>query len=118
VWSEDKLKKKFVVAKNFAELKGKRFCLYAFIKVLHSCNMPGKWGNLTLFEGLRGGAFDRVKWQRSGEFDQYFPRKSNAPGFARGCWMGGFGIDRHINASHYLFTLGRKRTVTFRHKRL
>ena len=32
VWSDDKLKKKFVVAENFAELvsKGKRFCLYSF----------------------------------------------------------------------------------------
>ena len=32
VWNEDKLKKKFVVAENFAELvsKGKRFC-YLFI---------------------------------------------------------------------------------------
>ena len=32
VWSDDKLKKKFVVAENFAELvsKGKRFC-YSFI---------------------------------------------------------------------------------------
>ena len=32
VWSEDKLKKKLVVAENFAELvsKGKRFC-YSFI---------------------------------------------------------------------------------------
>ena len=32
VWSNDKLKKKFVVAENFAELvsKGKRFCLYSF----------------------------------------------------------------------------------------
>ena len=33
VWSQDKLKKKFVVAENFAELvsKGKQFCLYSFI---------------------------------------------------------------------------------------
>ena len=32
VWSDNKLKKKFVVAENFAELvsKGKRFCLYSF----------------------------------------------------------------------------------------
>ena len=27
-------------------------------------------GNLTLFEGLTAGAFDRLNWQNSGEFDQ------------------------------------------------
>ena len=53
-------------------------------------------GDLTLFEALTGGAFDRLSWQHSGEFDQNFSRKSNAPGFARGGGMGGFGIDRYI----------------------
>ena len=46
--------------------------------------------NLTLFEALTGGAFDRLNWQHSGEFDQNFSKKSNARG------MGGFGIDRYI----------------------
>ena len=41
-------------------------------------------GDLTLFEALTGGAFDRLNWQQSGEFDQNFSKKSNAPGFARG----------------------------------
>ena len=41
-------------------------------------------GNLTLFEALTGGAFDRLNWQHSGEFDQNFSKKSNARGFARG----------------------------------
>ena len=41
-------------------------------------------GNLTLLEALKGGAFDRLIWQHSGEFDQNFSKKSNAPGFARG----------------------------------
>ena len=41
-------------------------------------------GDLTLFEALTGGAFDRLNWQHSGEFDQNFKKKSNAPGFARG----------------------------------
>ena len=41
-------------------------------------------GNLTLFEGLTAGAFDRLNWQNSGEFDQNFSKKSNARGFARG----------------------------------
>ena len=45
-------------------------------------------GDLTLFEALTGGAFDRLNWQHSGEFDQNFSKKSNAPGFARG-GMGG-----------------------------
>ena len=38
-------------------------------------------GDLTLFEALTGGAFDRLNWQHGGEFDQ------NAPGFARGGWV-------------------------------
>ena len=50
---------------------------------------------MTLFEALTGGAFDRLNWQHSGEFDQNFSEKSNARGFARG-GMGGFGIDRYI----------------------
>ena len=41
-------------------------------------------GDLTLFEALTGGAFDRLNWQHSGEFDQNFSKKSNAPPFARG----------------------------------
>ena len=52
---------------------------------------------MTLFEALAGGAFDRLNWQHSGEFDQNFSKKSNARGFARGGGgMGGFGIDRYI----------------------
>ena len=44
-------------------------------------------GDLTLFEALTGGAFDRLNWQHSGEVDQHFSKKSNAPGFARrGGW--------------------------------
>ena len=64
-------------------------------------------GDLTLFEALMGGAFHRLNWRHSGEFDQNFSKKSNAPGFA---WGGGgvgvgwavFGIDRYINPSVYL----------------
>ena len=52
-------------------------------------------GDLTLFQALTGGAFDRLNWKHSGEFDQNFSKKSNAPGFARG-GMGGFGIDWYI----------------------
>ena len=51
---------------------------------------------MTLFKALTGGAFDRLNWQHSGEFDQNFSKKSNAPGFAWGGGMGGFGIDRYI----------------------
>ena len=39
--------------------------------------------DLTLFEALTGEAFDCLNWQHSGEFDQNFSKKSNAPGFAR-----------------------------------
>ena len=45
-------------------------------------------GDMTLFEALTGGAFDRLNWLHSGEFDQNFSKKSNAPGFAR---KGGHG---------------------------
>ena len=38
-------------------------------------------GDLTLFEALMGGTFDRLNWQHSREFDQNFSKKSNAPGF-------------------------------------
>ena len=41
-------------------------------------------GDLTLFEALTEEAFDRLNWQHSGEFDQNFSKKSNAPGKARG----------------------------------
>ena len=57
-------------------------------------------GDLTLFEALTGGAFDRLNWQHSGELDQNFSKKSNAPGFARGGGMGGFGIDRYITCTY------------------
>ena len=42
--------------------------------------------DFTLFEALTGGAFDRLNWQHSGEFDQNFSQKSNAPVFARWVW--------------------------------
>ena len=50
---------------------------------------------MTLFEALTGGAFDRLNWQHSGEFDQNFSKKSNAPVLARG-GMGSFKIDWYI----------------------
>ena len=55
-------------------------------------------GDLTLFEVLTGGAFDRLNWQHSGEFDQNFSQKSNAPGVCPGGGggMGDFGIDQYI----------------------
>ena len=49
-------------------------------------------GDLTLLEALTGGAFDRLSWQHSGEFDQKFSKKSNAPGFARGGGGGGWAV--------------------------
>ena len=46
-----------------------------------------------------GGAFDRLNWQHSGEYDHNFSQKSNAPGFARGGGIGGIGNDRYINSN-------------------
>ena len=57
---------------------------------------------MTLFEALTGGAFDRLNWQHSGEFDQSFSKESNARGFARG-GMDGFGIDRYIMIRNFIF---------------
>ena len=86
VWSEDKVNKNFVVAENFAEL------------VSTVCFRCLRVGDSTHFEALTGGAFDRLNWQHSEEFDQNFSKKSNARGFARG-GKGGFGIDRYIRTS-------------------
>ena len=62
-------------------------------------------GYLTPFEALMGGAFERLNWRHSGEYDQKFSKKSNAPGFAPGGGgMGGFGIDRYIRVELYLRT--------------
>ena len=36
-------------------------------------------GDLTLFEALTGGAFDRLNWQHSGKFDQNFSKKGQMP---------------------------------------
>ena len=63
-------------------------------------------GDLTLFEALTGGAFDRLGWQHSGEFDQNFSKKVKCPGVCPG-GMGGFGIDRYINRA----SLAKKATV-------
>ena len=71
---------------------------------------------MTLFEALTGGAFDRLNWQHSGEFDQNFSKKPSAPGFARGGGMGGFGIDRYItqlSSLSYLAILDELRATHF-----
>ena len=68
-----------------------------FIFVYFMSAWHDRVGDVTLFEALTGGAFDRQNWQHSGEFDQNFSKKSNAPGFSRG-GMGGFGIDRYIKS--------------------
>ena len=61
------------------------------------CAWHDRVGDLTFFESLTGGAFDRQNRQHSAEFDQNFSKKSNSPAFARGGGgMGGFGIDRYI----------------------
>ena len=67
-----------------------------YIRLFHELT-AWRVGDLTLSEALTGGAFDRLNWQHSREFDQNFSKKSNAPGFARGGGMGGFGIDWYIN---------------------
>ena len=118
MWSEDKLNKKFVVAENFAELvsKGKRICLFPKVS---DC-FPGRVRDLTLFEALTGGAFDRLNWQHSGEFDQFL--KKNAPAFARGdgrFWNWSVHYDlvkiknRSREGSHKLYRIGVGKIRTF-----
>ena len=41
-------------------------------------------GDLTPFEAQTGGAFDRLNWQLSGEFDQNFLEKVKCPGVCPG----------------------------------
>ena len=53
--------------------------------------------DFTLFEAQTGGAFDRLNWQHSGEFDQNFSKKVKRRGVCPGGGMGSFGIDRYIS---------------------
>ena len=89
VWSGDKPNKKFVVAENFAELasKGKRFCVFPKGKRFR---FPWRVGDLTLFEALTGGAFDRLNWQHGGEFDQKIFKSQMPRGLPGGGGMGSF----------------------------
>ena len=67
VWSEDKLNDKFVVAENFAELVSTDCFLHA-----------GRVGDLTFFEALTGGAFDRLTGNIAGNLTKNF-QKSQMP---------------------------------------
>ena len=71
------------MAEKFAELvsKGKRFYLFPKGKRFF---FPWRVGDLTLFKALTSGAFDRLNWQHSREFNQNFSKKSNAPGVCPG----------------------------------
>ena len=91
VWSEDKLNKKYVVAEKFAEL------------VSTAAFTCWRVADLTLFEALTGGAFDRLNWQHRGEFDQKFSKKGQIPrGLPGRGGMGGFGVSRHIIQSTHI----------------
>ena len=76
MWSEDKLNKKFVVAENFAELLSA-----AALTCLEG-------GDLTLFEALTGGAFDRLTGNIAGNLTKIF-QKSQMPGVCPG---GGWAV--------------------------
>ena len=52
-------------------------------------------GDLTLFEALTGGVFDRLTGNIAGNLTKIF-QKSQMPGGLPGGGMGGFGIDRYI----------------------
>ena len=74
-WSEYKLKKKFVVTENLQNL---------FPKVSDSILFSLEGGDLTLFEALTDGAYDRLNWQHSGEFDQIFQKRQMPGGLPGG----------------------------------
>ena len=67
-------------------------------------------GDLTLFEALTGGTFDRLNWQHSGAFDQNFSKKSNAPGFARG--GGGWAVLELTGTLQHLYTTPTTTPIT------
>ena len=54
-------------------------------------------GDLTLFEALTGGAFDRQNGNTAGNLTKIF-QKSQMPGVCPEGGMGGFGIDRYIKS--------------------
>ena len=54
--------------------------------------------DLTLFEALTGGAFDRQNGNIAGNLTKIF-QKSQMPRGLPGGGMGGFGIDRYITSA-------------------
>ena len=74
--------------------------------------------DLTLFEALTSGAFDCLNSQQSGEFDQNFSKKSNAPGFAWGGGGGGWAVLELTNTlitSVRLIQVGNNRNDHFKY---
>ena len=55
-------------------------------------------GDLTLFEALTGGAFDRQNGNTAGNLTKIFQKSQMPRGLPRG-GMGGFGIDRYITTT-------------------
>ena len=54
-------------------------------------------GDLTLFEALTGGAFDRQNGNIAGSLTKIFQKSQMPRGLPWGGGMGDFGIDRYIN---------------------
>ena len=52
--------------------------------------------DLTIFEALTGGAFDRLTGNIAGNLTKIFPKSQMPRGLHGGGGMGGFGIDRYI----------------------
>ena len=60
-------------------------------------------GDLTLFEALTGGAFDRLTGNIAGNLTKIFQKSQMLRGFPGG-GMGGFGIDRYIRATELKYS--------------
>ena len=65
-------------------------------------------GDLTLFEALTGGAFDRLTGNIAGNLTKNF-QKSQMPGGlpGGGGGMGGFGIDRYFTEMLVVYQLNK-----------
>ena len=59
-------------------------------------------GDLTLFEALTGGAFDRLDWQHGGDLTKIFQKSQMPRGLPGRGEIGGFGIDRYIKRESFL----------------
>ena len=67
-----------------------------FIFVYFTSAWHDRVGDLTFFEALTGGAFDRQNGNIAGNLTKIFQKSQMPRGLPGGGGMGSFGIDRYI----------------------